>query len=172
MTTETISYSANIDIAMDMSSLPSGSLFATGRQSTQVDNTSNQYVDAVVDVKGIQCGLTGTSTKIGEMIQLYAWGSDTALSSGVPMDAFTGTDGTAALAAVSTLNSLQFIAAPSVTVATTGLKYYVQPFSIAQQFGGVMPKYWGLYAAHNFASGLAPAQTGLFHYAGIKYVST
>jgi hypothetical protein len=39
----------------------------------------------------------------------------------------------------------------SVTVlaTTSDIDYFISPFSVAQLFGGVMPKYWGLYVSHN-----------------------
>ena len=67
------------------------------------------------------------------------------------------------------LNSLRFAGAAAVTVATAGLVYYFQPFSIAQLFGGILPKFWGLYVAHNHTGALAAAQSALFSYNGITY---
>ena len=47
--------------------------------------------------------------------------------------------------------------------------YYIQPFSVASLFGGVMPKFWGLFLAHNHTGALAASQSALFSYNGIKY---
>jgi hypothetical protein len=70
------------------------------------------------------------------------------------------------------LNSLRLAAAPAVTVATAGLVYYIQPFSVAQLFGGIMPKFWGLFLSHNHAGALAAAQSGLFSFNGVTYTNT
>lgn len=166
----TQTYSANTAITFDLSSLASSSTFVAGRESTQVDNTTNVYDDALVNVKGIT-GHASTAPTVGQMIALYAWGADTSLGT-TAIDVLDGTDSVETLSHVSVLNSLRFVAAPTVTVATAGLVYYIQPFSIAQLFGGIMPKFWGLYIAHNHTGALAAAQTGLFSYNGITYTNT
>jgi hypothetical protein len=62
------------------------------------------------------------------------------------------------------------VAAPAVTtISPVGLPYVIEPFSIAQLFGGVMPKFWCLYLAHNHQGALAAAQSALFSYNGINY---
>jgi hypothetical protein len=108
---------------------------------------------------------------VGQVIQLYCWGSDVSLAT-TAIDVLDGTDSAETLGHVSVLNSLKFVAAPAVTVATAGLLYYIQPFSVAQLFGGNMPKFWGLYLAHNHTGALAAAQSGLFSYNGITYTHT
>jgi hypothetical protein len=166
----TTTYSSNTAITFDISSLGTSSTFVAGRECTQIDNTTNQYIDALVDVKGI-LGHASTAPTIGQTINLYCWGSDVSLAT-TPIDVLDGTDSAETLGHVSVLNSLRFAGSASVTVATAGLKYYIQPFSVASLFGGVMPKFWGLYLAHNHTGALAAAQTGLFQYTGIKYTST
>ena len=162
--------SANTAIAIDLSSLPTSSTFLTGRESTQVDNSATNYVDAIVNVKNI-AGHAVTAPVIGQMITVYVWGADTSLVT-VPIDTLAGADAARTLGHASVLNSLRFAGAPSVTVATVGLSYYVQPFSVAALFGGVMPKFWGLFVAHNQAGALAAAQTGKFSFNGVTYTST
>jgi hypothetical protein len=166
----TQTYSANTAITFDLSSLGASSTFVAGRESTQVDNTSNNYVDALVNVKGIT-GHASTAPTVGQLIALYAWGADTSLGS-TGIDVLDGTDSAETLSHVSVLNSLRFVAAPAVTVNTAGLVYFIQPFSIAQLFGGIMPKFWGLFLAHNHTGALAASQTGLFSYNGITYTNT
>jgi len=67
------------------------------------------------------------------------------------------------------LNALRFAASAIVVTTTAGLVYYIQPFTIASLFGGVMPKYWGLFAAHNHTGALGASNNSLFSYNGIKY---
>jgi hypothetical protein len=166
----TQTYSANTAITFDLSSLGTSSTFVAGRESTQIDNTSTQYVDALVNVKGIT-GHASTAPTVGQLIALYVWGADTSLAT-TAIDVLDGTDSAETLGHVSVLNSLRLAAAPAVTVATAALVYYIQPFSVAALFGGVMPKFWGLYLAHNHTGALAAAQTGLFSFNGITYTST
>ena len=162
--------SANTAIAIDLSSLGTSSSFVAGRESAQVDNTSTNYVDAIVNVKGI-AGHASTAPVVGQLIALYVWGADTSLAT-TAIDTLAGTDAARTLGHVSVLNSLRFAGAPSVTVATAALSYYIQPFSVAALFGGVMPKFWGLYVAHNHAGALAAAQTGKCSFNGVTFTST
>jgi hypothetical protein len=166
MATATISYSANTAITFDISSLGTSSTFVAGRESTQVDNTTDKYVDCIVNVDGITGG--STAPTVGQQIQLYVWGADTSLAT-TAIDTLDGTDSAETLGHVAVLNSLRLAGVATVTVATGSLVYYIQPFSVAALFGGIMPKFWGLFLAHNHTGSLAATQSGLFSYNGIKY---
>lgn len=169
-TVKTITYSANTAITFDISSLGTSSTFVAGRESSEIDNTSNLYLDAIVNVDGIN-GHASTAPTVGQEIRLYVWGADTSLGT-TPIDVLDGTDSTETLGHVSVLNSLRLVGAPAVTVATANLKYYIMPFSVAACFGGIMPKFWGLYLAHNHTGSLAGSQSGLFSYNGITLTDT
>ena len=164
-----ISYSSNTPITFDISSLGTSSTFVAGRESTQVDNTSTLYDDALVNAKGIT-GHASTAPTVGQYIGLWLWGADTSLAT-TPIDTLDGTDSAETLSHVSVLNSLRQVATPTVTVATAGLVYYIQPFTVAQYFGGVLPKFWGLYLAHNHTGALAASQSALFSFNGIIYTT-
>lgn len=166
----TQTYSVNTSILLDLSSLPTSSTLLTGRESNQIDNTTTMYSDAIVNVKGI-VGHASTAPVVGQYIGIWVWGSDTSLVTS-PIDALDGADSAETLSHAGVLNSLRFGAASMVTVATAALTHWVQPFSVAALFGGVMPKFWGLYVAHNHAGALAAAQTGKFSFNGITYTST
>jgi hypothetical protein len=167
MATAQLTYSANTAITFDISSLGTSASFVAGRESTEIDNTTNRYIDCIVNVDGIT-GHASTAPTIGQLIALYCWGADTSLAT-TPIDTLDGTDSAETLAHVSVLNSLRLAGSAAVTVATAGLVYYIQPFSVAQLFGGIMPKFWGLYLAHNHTGALAASQSGLFSFNGIKY---
>ena len=165
----TTTYSSNTAITFDISSLGTSATFVAGRESTEIDNaTTNKYIDCLVNVDGIT-GHASTAPVVGQYIGLWVWGSDT--STDAP-DTLVGADAARTLGHVSVLNSLKFAGAAYVTVATAALVYYIQPFSVAALFGGIMPKFWGLYLAHNHAGSLAAAQTALFSFNGITYTST
>ena len=166
----TTTYSSNTAITFDISSLGTSSTFVAGRESTEIDNTTNKYVDCLVNVKGIT-GHASTAPTVGQLIQLYVWGADTSLAT-TAIDVLDGTDSAETLSHASVLNSLRPAGSPAVTVATAGLVYYIMPFSVASLFGGVMPKFWGLYLAHNHTGALAASQSGLFSYNGITYTNT
>lgn len=166
----TVTYSSNTAITFDISSLGTSSTFVAGRESSEIDNTSNLYVDALVTVKGIT-GHASTAPTVGQEIRLYCWGSPVSLAT-TAIDVLDGTDSAETLDHVSVLNSLRLAGAATVTVATAAKVYWIQPFSVASLFGGVMPKFWGLFLSHNHTGALAASQSALFEYAGIKYTST
>lgn len=168
MTTSTINYGSDTAITFDVSSLGTSSTFLAGRESTQIDNTTNKFVDAIVTCDGI-LGHASTAPTVGQQIQLYLWGSDVSLAT-TPIDVLDGTDSAETLAHDSVRQSLRLVAAPTVTVATAGLKYYILPFSVASYFDQ-MPKFWGLFLAHNHTGALAATQSGIWSYYGIKFDS-
>lgn len=159
-------FSTNTAITMDISSLAASTTFLNGVESSQIDNTATGYIDAIVNVKGIVGGATVPA--VGQAIRLYVWGADTSLAT-TPIDALDGTSSAETLTHAGVLNSLRFVAAPDVVTATASLTYYIQPFSVASFFGGVMPKFWGLYLSHNHAGALAATQTDRFTFNGITY---
>ena len=167
MSTATINYSSNTAITFDISSLGTSSTFVAGRECTEVDNTTTKYMDCLVNVGGIT-GHASTAPTVGQQIVLYCWGADTSLGT-TAIDVLDGTDSAETLSHVSVLNSLRLAGAATVTVATAGLVYYIQPFGVASLFDNIMPKYWGLFLAHNHTGALAASQSGLFSYNGIKY---
>lgn len=164
----TQTYSSNTAITFDLSSLGASSTFVSGRECTQIDNTSTQYVDAIVNVQGIT-GSASAATA-GQGINIYAWGADTSLAT-TAIDTLDGTD-SAETITLPTLQSLRFVARAYTTVTTASQVYYFMPFSIAQLFGGVMPKFWGLYVATDLTGGLAASNSGKFSFNGITYTNT
>lgn len=70
-TVSTITYSANTAITLDVSSLAGSSTWVAGVESAEIDNTTNQYVDALVDIKGITW--SSTTNTVGQEIRLYVW---------------------------------------------------------------------------------------------------
>ena len=56
-------------------------------------------------------------------------------------------------------------------VTTTDVQYFVLPFSVAALFGGVVPKFWGLFVSQNTGAALRTnaINTNSFEYVGIKY---
>lgn len=165
-----INYGTVTAMTMDISSLASSASFLGGYESNEVDNTSTRWDDFLVNVDGIT-GHASTAPTVGQKIEIYVWGSDVSLAT-TPIDVLDGTASAETLAHDSVRQSLSLARAPVVTVATAGLKYYPQPFSIAQFFGGNCPLFWGLFLAHNHTGALAAAQSGLFSYQGIKYTAT
>jgi len=166
MATSTVNYSSNTAITMDLSALASSATFVAGRESSQVDNTTNKYVDVLVS-GSVSVGTTPTANT---SILVYVYGAETSLAT-TAIDVLDGTDSAETLTNTGILNALRLGAAINVPAATTDVQYFVLPFSVAALFGGVVPKFWGLFVAHNTAVNLRSnaINTNSFEYVGIKY---
>jgi len=120
------------------------------RQSTEIDNRTNKFLDALVTVKVKSAG-----TMAGDKaVYVYAFGTTD--------DGTTRTEGAGNTDAAITLNN------PSnakligvIPTPTTAVTYVAGPFSIASAFGGVMPALWGIIVRNK--SGAALDSTGSNH---------
>lgn len=166
MATTTINYSSNTTITMDLANLASSSTFVAGRECTQIDNTTNKYVDVIVSGT-ISVGTTPTANT---QIVVYVWGSDTSLAT-TAIDVLDGTDSAETLTNTGILNSLKYGAGIMVTATTSDVAYPILPFSVASKFDGILPKYWGLFVSHNTGVNLrnTSVNTNSLEYVGIKY---
>jgi hypothetical protein len=166
MATSTVNYSSNTAITMDLANLGSSTTFLAGRESTQIDNTTNKFIDC--SVSGFIS--VGTTPTANTTITVYVWGADTSLAT-TALDVLDGTDSAETLTNTGILNALRFGASIAVPAATSDLQYIVLPFSVAQLFGGVMPKFWGLFVSHNTGVNLRnnAVNTNSFEFVGIKY---
>jgi len=169
MATTTVNYSSNTTITMDLANLAvssPASSFLTGRESSQIDNTSNKYMDCTVS--GVIS--VGTGPTANTVIAVYVYGADTSLAS-TALNGLDGTDSTVTLSNSGILNALRLGATIAVPSTTSDQQYLVLPSSVASLFGGVMPKFWGLYVSHNTGQPLRnnAVNTNSFDFVGIKY---
>lgn len=144
---------SSVTLTIDLSSLASGAsgVFTAGRESTAVDNTTNLDLDHLVSGK-IRTGTTPTS---GRFINVYAY-ANISSSAGAPTypDVLDGTDSAETFTSANVMNSaVKFVASMTVD-ATSDRDYFFGPVSIASIFGGQLPKFWGLYVAHDTAVAL------------------
>lgn len=166
MATATVNYSSNTAITMDLAALASSGSFLSGRESTQIDNTTNKYVDCHVSGT-ISVGTTPTANT---QIIVYVWGADTSLAT-TPIDTLDGTDSAETLTNAGVLNALRWGATISVPATTSDVAYPILPFSVASRFGGHMPKFWGLYVTHNTGVALrnTAVNTNSLEFVGVRY---
>ena len=166
MATLTINYSSNTAITMDLANLGSSATFVAGRESSQMDNTTNTFVDAIVSGQ-VSVGTTPTANT---QINVYVWGADTSLAT-TALDVLDGTDSAETLTNVGIRDALRLGASINVPANTSDVAYIVLPFSVASLFGGILPKFWGLFVAHNTAVNLRnnAVNTNSFEYVGVKY---
>jgi hypothetical protein len=122
------------------------------RQSTAVDNTSNLYLDAMVQAK---FKLASGSPANQKIIYLFVYGSEDGTNY---TDNATGSDGALTLRVPTNMKLGDIIQTPD----SGALSYVCNPFSVASCFGGVMPRKWGVVIAN--LTGLAFDSTGGNHY--------
>jgi len=144
MAITSINYAANTPITMTLSGLASSAAgTVNGWEAAQIDNTTNLYVDALV-----QGAFTvGTPSVVTGGFSVFVLGANSSIV-GTPIPPFDGTN-SAANPTTSQQGVLKFAAYVGVQVVTTDAKYSVPPFSVAGLFGGIMPKFWTLYISQN-----------------------
>src|SRR5262249_44149713 len=114
----------------------------------------------------------GTSPSANTQILVFAWGSHTTTIGGGSgaLDTIVGTDADKTITSAGVaLGFLKQIGNATVDSTTSNRGYYIDCLTLAQAFGNV-PKFWGLFIAHN--TGVALNSTSGNHvwkYQGIKY---
>jgi len=168
MATATINYGTATTITCSVASTATSSDFRAGRESTEIDNTANLYLDALVE-GFVTVG--STSPTINTEIRVYAWGSHTSLGTN-SKDVLDGTDSAETLVTEGVRdNFLVRIATMKVDSTSINRTYDFGPVSLAQIFGQ-MPQYWGLFVTHNTGVTLhGTAGNHEFKYTGIKFDS-
>lgn len=145
---------SSVDLTITLASLASGSagVYTAGQESTAVDNTSN------LDLDHLLSGMitTGTSPTVSRSISVYAY-ANISSASGTPTypDVLDGTDSAETLTSANVMmgGMLKWVATLTVD-NTSNRAYYFGPVSIASVFGGSLPKFWGVYVAHDTAVAL------------------
>jgi hypothetical protein len=166
MATSSVNYSSPTTITMDLANLASDANLLAGRESTQIDNTTNKYEQ--VHVQGSVT--VGTTPTVGGTIQIYLWGSDTSLGT-TARDVLDGTDSAETITNAGVRNSLlKLVDTVTLTANTSDIAYPVGPFEVSQWFGAAVPRYWGLFVVHNTGVNLRnnAVNTNAFSYVGIK----
>lgn len=162
MTTATPSYGAAATLTITLASLASDTSLIAGRQSTVIDNTSDLAIDSLVGGKVT----TGTTPTTAKQIEVWAFGS---------YDGTTYSAGAGASNANFSPTGEKTLMKLLTIIPTDGTSdhtYEWGPFSVAQAFGGTMPKNWGIFIVHNTVAALNA--TGGNHevkYTPVKYAS-
>lgn len=147
MATATINYAA--PVSMTVTNLNSNSSSATNAwMSAVVDNTSNLYLDALVQVV---LDFANTAPANDKAAYVYAYGG---VESGVYSNPISGTEGDATLLDItSNPNNLKLIGV--MAYGTTNEIAQSPPFSVANAFGGLLPPYWGVVIVNYSGASLA-----------------
>jgi hypothetical protein len=154
-----IAYDTAQNFTFNIASLANNAL----RMSSVVDNTTNKYVDAFVQVSVT----LGTGTPVDpKSYRLYIYGG---LVNNLFPDRLTGTDATVTYLAP--FNYIIITDAIIFTPSSGGLVWSTNPFTVARWFGGRMPPFWGIGIRN--VSGVAFAAAGhSAKYMGIWSTST
>ncbi len=154
-------------ITISLASIATSSTFVAGAESSQIDNTTNLYVDA--SVQGLIT--VGTTPTINTQIQVWVWGSHTSLAT-TALDVLDGTDSVETLTSAGVRDSFLKLAAVGIVDATTSDRAYaIGAFSLVRVLG-YMPRFWGLFVTHNTGVNLnATAGNHVWKYTGVKYTS-
>ena len=161
MTTATPNYGGAADLTITLASLASDTNLVAGRASTAISNITDDCIDAIVQ------GFTTTVSNptASRQIEVWAYGSvDGSTYSG----GATGSDANLTPQEKTLMKLLTIIP----TASTANQQYNWGPFSIAQAFGGTMPRNWGIYVVQNTGVNLN-ASTSLHKvtYNPVKYES-
>lgn len=122
-----------------------------GWQSNQVDNTTNQYLDALVQVV-LDFANTAPANSRGAYV--YAAGG---LETGVLSNPASGTQGAITLLDV-TANAQNLKLIGFIPYTTQDEVAESSPMSVAAGFGGILPPFWSVVIVNH--SGAALASTG------------
>ena|SRR5438876_2505069 len=140
--------------AITISLAPAGVGLADGgaRESTSVDNvTTNKYLDVLVQVR---VKFANTAPASEKRVYVYAYGTVDFTTPLWP-DTVTGTD------AAITLNNPTQLKLIGVIEAVQNANGTMEPASVAQVFGGLMPNHWGIVILNK--SGIALTNTEADH---------
>jgi hypothetical protein len=129
---------------------------AAQRQSTAVDNTSNDFLDALVFLK---LKSHASSTLASGYVNVYAYG--TADGGTTYTDGATGTDGAITLTAPPNMRLIG-----TINIVANSVTYDGGPFSVASAFGGVLPDHWGI-VVENLSGAAFDASVASAWYQGV-----
>lgn len=145
----------NQAFTITLNSLANGSY----RQSTVVDNTSNNFLDYLVSLI-IKSGASGVSSTGTIVVYAYATTDGTNYTDGA-----SGTDG-----AMTPTSPSNLIYLGTINVVANAVTYYGGPFSIAAAFGGQIPEKFGIVVYNNTGAALN-STTNSANYQGVYATS-
>lgn len=162
MATVTPAYGTWTTLALSPASLASSA--TAGRQSDEVDNTTNKYDNVFVRGKVT----VGTTPTVNTQILIYAWSRMD--NTPTRPDAMGASDAARSITSVGVGRAYLKLGSVLEVDATTSDRPYFFDFEIAQLFGGVIPDFWGLWLNHLTVAALnATGGNHVFKYQGVKW---
>ncbi len=149
-------YASSANFTLTLASLASSA--TAGREATAIDNSSNLYLDAIVQVKvALQTGTPAND----KAVYVYVYGSEDGTTY---TDNATGSDAAITLRSPTVMTVIGVIPCPD----SGALTYESQPMSVAAAFGGYLPRKWGI-VIRNYTGVALSATEGNHSY---KYTGT
>jgi hypothetical protein len=158
-----LKYASPAAITITLASLATSATKVAGRESTAIDNGTNLYVDALVSGKIT----TGTSPTADKTIEIWAYAAHD--ETPTYPDVFDGTDSDETVTSTYVKAGALRLLATLVVANTSDVTYWLAPTSVAQAFGGILPRRWGLFVTHD--TGVNLNATGSNHelkYTGVN----
>ena len=157
-----IAYGTSTAITITCASL--GSSATVGRESTAIDNTSNLFDDALLYVS-LQVA-NGTTPTANTFAYIFAYGSEDGTNY---TDNATGSDAALTLRSPTNLRLVGQLAWAATANCKVG-----GVFSIANAFGGLMPRKWGIVLVQSSGQTLHATEgtAKTCSYTGVTYTST
>jgi hypothetical protein len=157
-----IEYAASSDLSITLASLASSSTWLAGAESAEVDNTTNKYLDYLVGGRVT----VGTTPTISTEIRVYV---AAILNDSLYPDVLDGTASAETITSAGVGSGFLRLGALMLVDATTSDRSYpFGPFSVAQLFGGSLPKKFIIFVTHN--TGVNLNSTGGNHVVSITPV--
>jgi len=166
MTTKAIAYTTSASVFSTdgiLDSLASSSTWLAGEESNVIDNSVNLFLDAYLAGRF----KANASTPTAGQIRVYV---GALLDDSKYPDVFDGTESAETITSADIRDSILKLAAFIPTDTTANRVYEFAPVSIAQLFGGVMPRKWFVFVTHSMVTALnATANNGgQCWYTGVK----
>lgn len=156
-----ITYATSAAITCTINTLASSA--TVGRSCLAIDNSSNLYDDALVAL-AIKTGAGAPAND--KAIYAYIFGSEDGTNFDQEESNAPGTD------AAYTINAPTIFKGPIVIPVLTAAKVYLKTFTIAQFFGGVMPRKWGFIIVNYAGQSLDTTEGNhIKSYTGITYTT-
>jgi hypothetical protein len=136
---------------------------AAARSSSSISNATNLFLDANLSV---MVGI-GVTTGTDQAVYIYGYGSQ----DGTQFNGWTSGTDAAVLTTPTNMPLLGVISCVNPPFTSTDLSLYIG--SVAQSFGGTLPKYWGVIVDNRSGGSLVnTAANNVIEYQGITITST
>lgn len=136
-----VAYAASANNTITLASLATSASRLTGREGTEIDNTSNKYLDSLWSGK-VTTGTTPSASQID--VSTVGLMDDSTWP-----DVFDGTDSAETVSSQSAFNQICRIVASMINDTSSNITYPFGPVAIASLFGGVMPLKVVPFVAHS-----------------------